>query len=149
MTSQPLPDGLYTIGKDPKFLATLQSDKPGTDVVIRPANETEAVGQRWSVQRTPKGTYTIINRGNSLSFEGQPEHGKPIEGIPSRPHREWSLVESTERHAYYIVVPGGPFDGRELTVDLSPSQITPPHTWLGYLNVENRSQAWVFSLILL
>ena len=121
MTSQPLPDGLYTIGKDPKFLATLQSDKPGTDVVIRPANETEAVGQRvgsisyfihefiltkffsrvqWGVQRTPKGTYTIINRGNSLSFEGHPEHGKPIEGIPSRPHHEWSLVAGTERHAY-------------------------------------------------
>ena len=31
---------------------------------------------------------------------------------------------------FSIVVPGGPFDGRELTVDLSPSQITPPHVIL-------------------
>jgi hypothetical protein len=67
--------------------------------------------------------------------------------------------------SFSVVVPDGPFDGRELTFDVSPSQITPPHvilifctrrfidnvtqTWLGFLNLVNQRQAWVFDLILL
>ena len=49
MTSQPLPNGTYAIGresKDSNIVATLQSDKPGTDVVLLPTSEAEADGQR-------------------------------------------------------------------------------------------------------
>ena len=49
MNSQPLPNGTYTIGresKDSNIVATLQSDKPGTDVVLLPTSEAEADGQR-------------------------------------------------------------------------------------------------------
>ena len=46
MTSQPLPNGTYTIGKDPSIVATLRSEKPGTDVVLLPTSEDEAPGQR-------------------------------------------------------------------------------------------------------
>ena len=45
MTSQPLPVGTYTIGKDPNIVATLQSVKPGTDVVLLHTSEAEAPGQ--------------------------------------------------------------------------------------------------------
>ncbi|KAH9988926.1 hypothetical protein BJV77DRAFT_1019207 [Russula vinacea] len=103
MTPPPLPDGLYTIGKG-DLLATLQSDKPGTDVVLLPANR--ARGQRWEIRRQPNGYYIIINQGtrNSLSFEGQPEHGKPVKGFPDRPPREWSLNGAIEPHAYKWVI---------------------------------------------
>ena len=55
---------------------------------------------QWEIERKPNGNYTIINRGNSLSFQGEPEHGKPVQGIPSLPPREWSLYKATEPRAY-------------------------------------------------
>ncbi|KAF8481654.1 hypothetical protein DFH94DRAFT_403677 [Russula ochroleuca] len=149
MTSPPvLPNGLYTISKEQRELATLQSVKPGTDVVLQPSNPDEFPDQRWEVRRTPKGTYTIINRGNSLSFEGEPEIDKLVRGYPDRPPREWSLYKAAERNAYYVVVPGGPVDGRELAFDESALLIVPPRTWLTHLDVEDQKQAWVFTLIL-
>ncbi|KAF8481653.1 hypothetical protein DFH94DRAFT_691297 [Russula ochroleuca] len=143
MASQ-LPDGVYTIVQVPNDLATLRSDDPGADVVLLPPSVEEAPSQRWEVKRTPKGTYTIINRGNSLSFEGEPERGKAVRGYPSRPPREWSLYKAAEPNAYHVVVPGGPVDGEELAFDVSPVLIFPRLTWLNFLDVGDQRQAWVF-----
>jgi hypothetical protein len=53
---------------------------------------------QWEVKRTPKGTYTIRNRGSYLSFEGEPEHGKFVRGFPLA--REWSLYKAADPFAY-------------------------------------------------
>ena len=43
-------DGLYTIGKSLNDLATLQSVRPGTEVVLLPPSAREAPDQRvWSI----------------------------------------------------------------------------------------------------
>ncbi|KAF8481655.1 hypothetical protein DFH94DRAFT_732202 [Russula ochroleuca] len=143
-----LGDGLYTIRKAPE-LATLQSVKPGTDVVLRPASDDprEFPDQRWVVKKTPNGTHTIVNRENSLSFEGKPERHTRVRGYPNHPPREWVLYKAAEPNTYFVVVPGGPVDGKELAFDRSPLLIIPPFTELTYLNVEDQEQAWEFDLI--
>jgi hypothetical protein len=115
-----LEDGIYTILKAPSDLAaTLPRVDPGETVVLLPPNAAEAASQRvgslfcsysricfydfffrlqWEVKRTPKGTYTITNRGNFLSFDGEPGRGKKVQG--DRPPREWSLYKATDRFAY-------------------------------------------------
>lgn len=43
-------DGLFTIGKSLNDLATLQSVRPGTDIVLLPPSAREAPDQRvWSI----------------------------------------------------------------------------------------------------
>ncbi|KAH9988929.1 hypothetical protein BJV77DRAFT_1151688 [Russula vinacea] len=121
MTSQlPLPaDGLYTITKArPQLLASLQNTVPGTDVVLLPPSVGIGVGQRWDVKRTPSGNYTIINRGNYLSFDGPPVHGKLVRGY--HPPREWRLLSTAVPNTYRVVVPGGPFNGQELALMRRP-----------------------------
>ncbi|KAH9988933.1 hypothetical protein BJV77DRAFT_1019249 [Russula vinacea] len=138
-----LEDGFYTITKVQALAATLPSVDPGANVVLLPPSADEAPNQRWEVKRTPKGTYTITNRGNFLSFDGEPDRGKRVQGY--RPPREWSLYKATDPFAYHVVVPGGPVaDGEELCFDQAPVLIFPPFTWLDYLDVENQRQAWVF-----
>jgi hypothetical protein len=117
-----LGDGLYTIRKAPE-LATLQSVKPGTDVVLRPASDDprefpdQRVGSfptpihkfvlttffpcvQWVVKKTPNGTHTIVNRENSLSFEGKPERHTRVRGYPNHPPREWVLYKAAEPNTY-------------------------------------------------
>jgi hypothetical protein len=53
---------------------------------------------QWEVKRTPKGTYTITNRGKILSFDGEPEFAKRVHG--NGQPREWSLYNAADRFAY-------------------------------------------------
>jgi hypothetical protein len=53
---------------------------------------------QWEVTRTPRGTYTITNRGISLSFEGEPKLFKAVEGISDV--REWSLYKAADPFSY-------------------------------------------------
>ena len=55
---------------------------------------------QWVVKRTPRGTYTITNRGISLSFEGGPEFGKTVQGLED--HREWSLYKAADPFSYQL-----------------------------------------------
>ncbi|KAH9988935.1 hypothetical protein BJV77DRAFT_964163 [Russula vinacea] len=139
-----LEDGFYTITKVPTdYAATLFTLDPETPVVTLPPSKVEAPNQRWEVKRTPKGTYTITNGGKFLSFDGEPEFSKRVQG--NRQPREWSLYKATGPFAYHVVVSGGPnADGQELCFDQSPRLVFPPLTWLDYLDVENQRQAWVF-----
>ncbi|KAH9988938.1 hypothetical protein BJV77DRAFT_1019284 [Russula vinacea] len=137
-------NGFYTIGRNINDLATLPSEQQLTDVVLLPPSAREAPGQRWEVTRTPRGTYTITNRGISLSFEGEPKLYKTVKGISDV--REWSLYKAADPFSYHVVVPGGPIDqGKELAFDRSRRLIQPPETELNYLNVEDQSQAWIFT----
>ncbi|KAH9988937.1 hypothetical protein BJV77DRAFT_1019274 [Russula vinacea] len=138
-----LEDGFYTIVKNTREVATLQSVHPGTDVVLLPPSVDHAPGQHWEVTRESNGNYTITNGGFYLSFEGEPKRGNRIRVYPEA--REWSLYKAAEPDAYHVVVPGGPVDhGRELAFDVSPLKIYPPVTDLNYLNVADQKQAWEF-----
>jgi hypothetical protein len=118
-----LQDGVYTITKvNPKLIATLESVLPGTSVVLLAPSVGVGLSQRvgsishsysihefvftifftrqWEVKRTSKGTYTINNRGNFLSFDGPPAQGKLVRGYPNLPPREWSLYKAAEPQAY-------------------------------------------------
>ncbi|KAH9988952.1 hypothetical protein BJV77DRAFT_1069801 [Russula vinacea] len=144
-----LPNGLYTISKDPQAqeLATLPSVRPGTDVVLKPKSQDEHPEQRWEIRRTPNGTYTIINQENSLSFEGEPERHTRVRGFPNHPPREWIIYKAIEPDSYHVVVPHILVDGKELAFDRSPLLIIPPFTELTYLDHEDQKQAWTFKLI--
>ena len=72
-----LPDGLYTISKDPQAqeLATLPSVRPGTDVVLKPKSQDEHLEERvgsisYSYSRIP--SYDIL----FPSPVGDPENTK-------------------------------------------------------------------------
>jgi hypothetical protein len=77
MTSPPvLPNGLYTISKEQRELATLQSVKPGTDVVLQPSNPDEFPDQR--VGSISFYSYSRIRSYDILSLHpvGGPENTK-------------------------------------------------------------------------
>ena len=115
-----LEDGFYTITKVPTdYAATLFTLDPETPVVTLPPSKVEAPNQRvgsisysysriysydifprlqWEVKRTPKGTYTITNGGKFLSFDGEPEFSKRVQG--NGQPREWSLYKATGPFAY-------------------------------------------------
>ncbi|KAH9988927.1 hypothetical protein BJV77DRAFT_1019209 [Russula vinacea] len=94
------------------------------------------------------GTYTIINREISLSYEGVPGRHTHVCGFQTHPPREWTLYEAAEPRSYHVVVPGPLVDGgKKLAFDRSPLLIIPPFTELTYLDREDQKQAWTFNII--
>ncbi|WP_371501130.1 hypothetical protein OG871_30060 [Kitasatospora sp. NBC_00374] len=137
----PIPNGPYGIAKRNEQFLTLQEEKAPA-VVLPPTGQPGE--QEWHVEGLPNGNVTIRNlrQETFLSFDGVPEVNKMLRG--SSQATEWQLRQSAEPRMFHIVVPGGPVDGVELTVDLSLLRIFPPMTALRPLEPTNIGQAWMF-----
>ncbi|MGW1781759.1 hypothetical protein ACWCQQ_21805 [Streptomyces sp. NPDC002143] len=137
----PIPNGPYGISRRNEQLLTLLDDKAPA-VVLPPTGQPGE--QEWHIEALSNDNVTIMNLRHEtyLSFDGVPEINKMLRG--SSQATEWQLRQSAEPHTFHIVVPGGPIDGVELTVDLSLLRIFPPMTALRPLEPENLQQAWRF-----
>ncbi|WP_406326519.1 hypothetical protein [Streptomyces sp. NBC_00203] len=61
--------------------------------------------------------------------------------------RQWALYQSAEPRTFHVVVPGGPVNGVELSLDLSLLRIYPPRIALRPLDVNDLRQAWTFQFM--
>jgi hypothetical protein len=129
-------------------LLTLEggASEPKTPVVLLPPTGNPGE-QDWQLEGLSNGNCTIRNlrSGTYLAFDGDPEANKPVVGFPEP--REWALYQSEQPRTFHLVVPGGPIDGAELAVDLSPLRIFPPRIALRPLDVNDLRQAWTFEFM--
>lgn len=141
----PVPNGVYALTRQNEQLLTLPdgSSSPGTPAVLLPPTGNPGE-QEWEVQGVSNGNVTIRNLrgGTYLGFDGDPKPNSMVEGRPEA--REWVLYQSGEPFAFHVVVPGGPVDGEELTLDLSLLRIFPPRLALRPLDSGDMRQAWKF-----
>ncbi|MEU3600007.1 hypothetical protein ABZ714_14985 [Streptomyces sp. NPDC006798] len=137
----PVLDGVYGISRPEEELLTLLEPRDSV-VVLQPGGQPG--DQEWQARTLPNGNVTLRNlRWNTYAgYEGDPRRGRFVVGT-DRPV-EWSLRQSAERYTFHVVVPGGPVDGAELAIDLSPLLIFPPRTALETLRPHDVRQAWRF-----
>ncbi|MEU5158752.1 hypothetical protein AB0G74_03970 [Streptomyces sp. NPDC020875] len=137
----PAPDGVYAIGRPEEELLTLLEPRDSV-VVLHPVGQPG--DQEWQLRTLANGNVTLRNlrRNTYAGYEGDPRRGRFVVGT-DRPV-EWSLRQSAEPYTFHVVVPGGPVDGAELALDLSPLLIYPPRTALAELRPYDVRQAWRF-----
>ncbi|WP_405014869.1 hypothetical protein [Kitasatospora sp. NBC_01539] len=138
----PIPNGTYGIVKYGEQHLTLQ-DAKAPAVLLPPTGQPGE--QEWQVESLSNSNVTIRNLRHEtyLSYDGVPEINKMLRG--SSQATEWQLRQSAQPQTFHIVVPGGPVDGVELTVDLSLLRIFPPMTALRPLEPQDVRQAWQFA----
>jgi len=112
---------------------------PDNPVVVWP----EKGATLWMVTQEPEGTafISVVGSQSSLGYYGS---AVDLQALTVGPAVEWELRESTEESHFYLVVPGGPIDGNELVVDLSPLQKFPPQAVLRPIRPDDLSQTWYF-----
>lgn len=136
--------GPYSIEKANEQLLTAQFGAPVT--ILSPTGQPRE--QEWIIDVLPNRNVAIRSLkwpNKFLGIKGNPEVG--IRVALTEAKYEWQLRKSAELSRYFIVVPGSPLDGEELTVDLAPLQIYPPLIELRRLRPQDPSQTWRFTVL--
>lgn len=143
-----LEDGVYEIYGPGAFLTLAYgSSKVGADVVLD--MNSPRPGQQWQVQGLANGNVTIRNvqGGTYLGYYDKPYVENPLGGYVEA--REWELVQFTHPGQVLLLVPGGPFDGKDLTPGPSRLAATGPTPLATLTHVPERTDgyAWAFNRV--
>ncbi|WP_328412197.1 hypothetical protein [Nocardia sp. NBC_00403] len=139
-----IPAGVYSISRSGNRLLTFEHGaEKGSPAVLLPPTGQPGI-QEWEVRIDSNGNVTIRNLQSQtyLGYEADPQLNMPVGSYPEP--REWALYQSAEPFTFHVVVPGGPIEGRELTLDESLLRIYPPRIALRPLDVHDLRQPWRF-----